>query len=266
MEDNSEEMDSTTTTKQGRSSKLRSEKQKVKFQTPVNQNRTNNGEKTKSGKKQKRKVKPEDFRSGGCDSSSNKSKSKRIKQRVRSRAGYHKDKYYIDSGASNSMLFNREVLDDIDKLNNPKRVACGGNDIEIHELGCLKKALQHLPLPKDGYYYDKNVVANLLSLGKIANEFRVVMYTEIDDAIYVYGKDGKYLRFAKTTNNLYCMELRDDEEKEDCFFGTVKRKKAMSSKMDVKRAEAVRNSQERPGFPSDRTLAKSIEYNILGTY
>ena len=105
------------------------------------------------------------------------------------------------------MLFNREVLGDIDKLDNSKKIACGGNDIEIHELGCLKKALQHLPLPKDGYYYDENVVANLLFLGKIANEFRVVMDTDIDNAIYVYGKDGKYLRFAKTTNNLYCMEL-----------------------------------------------------------
>ena len=121
-------------------------------------------------------------------------------------------------------------------------------------------------MPKDGYYYNENVVANLLSLGKIVNEFRVVMDTDVNDAIYVYGKDGKYLQFGKTTNNQYCMELQSGEEKEDCFFGTVKRKKAMSSKMDVKRAEAVRNSQERPGFPSDRTLAKSIEYNILGTY
>lgn len=40
----------------------------------------------------------------------------------------------------------------------------------------------------------------------------------------------------------------------------------MFSKMDVKRAEAVRNLKERLEFPSDTTLAKLIEYNVLGTY
>ena len=51
IEDNSEEMDSTTTTKQGRSSKPRSETHKVKFQKPATQKRMNNGDTTKSGKK-----------------------------------------------------------------------------------------------------------------------------------------------------------------------------------------------------------------------
>ena len=148
------------------------------------QKQKNNTEKvTQGGKKQKRKVKPEDFRSRGCGNSSNSSKTKRIKQRVQNRAGCHKDRYYINNGASNSMLFDWEALGTIEKLENPKKVACGGNNINIRELGSLKKALDHLPLPKDGYYYNKNVVANLLSLGRIANKFRVVMDTNIDDAI-----------------------------------------------------------------------------------
>jgi len=91
-------------------------------------------------------------------------------------------------------------------------------------MGSLSKALEHLPLPKDGYLFDEGIVANLLSLGKIAKEFRVVMDTDIDDAIYVYGKDGKYLRFGKTAKGLYCMELHDEEEKETCLFATIKRK------------------------------------------
>ena len=231
MEDNSVKMYSTTTIEQERSSKPRSIKPGVKFQVPEGDKLTakqkqknNTGKATQGGKKQKRKVEPEDFRSGGCGSSSNNSKTKRIKQRVRSRAGYHKDKYYIDSGASNSILFNREVQGEIEKLENSKKVACGGNDINVHKLGPLKKALDYLLLPKNRYYYDENVVANLLSLGRIANEFKVVMDTDIEDATYVYGKDGKYLRLGKTTNNLYCIELQSDKEKDDCFFGTVKGK------------------------------------------
>ena len=91
------------------------------------------------------------------------------------------------------------------------------------------------------------------------------MDTCIDDAIYVYGKDDKYLRFAKTSKGLYCMELHDEEEKETCFFATIKGKMAMFLELDQKQAKAVRELQERLGFPSDIDLAKAIDYNTLGT-
>ena len=42
-----------------------------------------------------------------------------------------------------------------------------------------------------------------------------MMNTDINDAIYVYGEDGKYLRFGRPTNNLYCIELKSNKEKED---------------------------------------------------
>ena len=77
-------------------------------------------------------------------------------------------------------------------------------------------------------------------LGRIASEFRVVvMDTEIDDAIYLYGNNEKYLRFGRKTNNLYCMELRSNEENGEYFFGTVKGKMAKFLKIDCKPAEAI---------------------------
>ena len=134
------------------------------------------------------------------------------------------------------------------------------------QLASLSKALCHLPLPKQGYYYNQNVIANLLSLGKIADEFTVVMNTAIDDAIYVYGNKGKYLRFGKTKMGLYKMELYSNEDNKGCFFATVKGMKAMFSELDCKRAEAVRELQERLGYLSDMDLARAIEYNVLSTY
>ena len=45
------------------------------------------------------------------------------------------------------------------------------------------------------------------------------MNTDTNDAIYVFGEDGKYLKFGKTSNNLYCCELKiSKEKKEDCFL------------------------------------------------
>ena len=61
------------------------------------------------------------------------------------------------------------------------------------------------------------------------------------------------------------MELYDEEEKETCLFATIKGKMAMFSELDQKRAKAVRELQERLGFPSNIDLAKAIEYNTLGT-
>ena len=93
------------------------------------------------------------------------------------------------------------------------------------------------------------------------------MDSDIDNAIYVFGRNRKYLQFGKTSNNLYYCELKTGkEEKEDCFFTTVKRRKAMLSKLDCKQAAAVRELKERLGFPPDVTLAKTIEPNVLCTY
>ena len=79
--------------------------------------------------------------------------------------------------------------------------------MEIPEMGILDRVLEHLPLPKHGYYYDENAVANRLSLGRIADKFRVSTGTDIKDSIYVHGEDGKYLRF-KWKGDLYCMNKR----------------------------------------------------------
>ena len=187
------------------------------------------------------------------------------KQPEYSQSRYHKNAYYIDLGASHHIVFNGDHLDNIQELDDPLQLAYGGNDINMTQLGSLSKALSHLLLPKQGYYYNQNVVTNLISLGKIADAFTVVMNTAIDDAIYIYGDKGKYLRFSKTKTGLYKMELHLDKDKKGCFFATVKGMKAMFSELDCKRAEAVRELQERLGYPSDVDLARAIEYNVLST-
>ena len=74
------------------------------------------------------------------------------KQPEYSQSGYHKNAYYIDSAASHHVVFNPNHLDNIQELDDPLQLACGGNDINMTQLGSLSKALSHLPLPKQGYY------------------------------------------------------------------------------------------------------------------
>ena len=74
----------------------------------------------------------------------------------------------------------------------------GGSNINLSEGGVLHDDLGDLPLPKEGYYYDKNVLANLLSLACIVNEYWVRMDTRIGNAIYVQSKTGRRsIRFQR---------------------------------------------------------------------
>ena len=83
------------------------------------------------------------------------------KQKVVSRAGKHKDAYYLDSGASIHLLFNRETLEDIEPLEETKSIATGSaGGLELSQIGSLSKTFEHLPLPKKGYYFDTNAMAN----------------------------------------------------------------------------------------------------------
>jgi hypothetical protein len=43
-------------------------------------------------------------------------------------------------------------------------------------------------------------------------EKRVVMDSAIDNAIYVFNEDGSYIRFAKTPNGMYCIDITTDED------------------------------------------------------
>ena len=81
----------------------------------------------------------------------------------------------MDSGASVNVFYNKDLIEDIQYTENPKEVTTGCCTKMFYEqMGKLASILRHLPLPAEDYYYHKNVVANLLSLGQICKEFRVV--------------------------------------------------------------------------------------------
>ena len=109
----------------------------------------------------------------------------------------------LDSGATVSILANIEFLKNIFTTKRPLTIHCGGDSIVANQAGSLCDGLEDLPLPKNGYFHHKNGLANLLSLGLIAKEFRVVLDTSIDNAFYIFNDDGSYIRFECQPNGLY---------------------------------------------------------------
>ena len=114
-----------------------------------------------------------------------------------------------------------------------------------NRVGKLASLLRHLQLLAEYYYYHKNTVANLMSLGRICEEFRVVFDSGVHDAFYIFNNDGTYIVFDTTRNNLYCLSMFDGDVQECRFVTTVAGVEMEYSGLDRRRAEAVQSLQKK---------------------
>jgi hypothetical protein len=172
----------------------------------------------------------------------------------------------IDSGSSIHIFKDAFLLTDI--ISDDKQsigVRTTDSRFRVNQIGCICDDLNTLPLPSKGYYYYPIEVANLLSLAMIAVTKQVVMDTAIDDAIYVFNEDGTYMRFARTANGMYCIDLNSNgDEAMVMAHRTVKGESAKFSAIDCRRAEKIRHLQEVLACPSDYNLANAVEHNVIG--
>jgi hypothetical protein len=172
----------------------------------------------------------------------------------------------LDSGSSIHIFKDAFLLTDIHS--DDKRsigVRTTDSSFRINEIGKLCNDLNLLPLPSEGYYFYPKGVANILSLAMIAESKRVVMDTAIDNAFYVFNEDGTYIRFSRTQNGMYCIDINTDEEDHVIMaHQTVKGESAHFSAIDCRRAAKIRELQEALACPSDIDLANAIEHNVIG--
>ena len=167
----------------------------------------------------------------------------------------------IDSGSTIHIFKDAFLLADIQADENSSiSVRTTDSKFQIKDIGRLCDDLDTLPLPSDGYYFYPNGVANLLSLAMLTDTKRVVMDSAIDNAIYVFNDDGSYIRFGKTSNGMYCIDITTDEDQHIVMaHQTVKGESAHFSAIDCRRAAKVRDLQEVLACPSDFDLANAIE-------
>ena len=126
-----------------------------------------------------------------------------------------------------------------------------------NRVGKLASLFRHLPLPAEHYYYHKNAVVSLVSLGRICEEFREVFDSGIHDAFHIFNNDGIYIIFDKTRNNLYYLSVFDSDVQECCFVTMVAGVEMEYLGLGRRRAKAVRSLQKKIGFSSDNDLANA---------
>ena len=176
-------------------------------------------------------------------------------------AGHPKNRLNINSGVYSHTLLNKELMGGLQNLDKPFKIQAGGKPIHMSQVGPLHQTLRHLPLLVTTYHYSKTVIANLLLLAKLADEYFIICNTRVDDAIHVQSKDGgKSLQFQRDYKcNLYYMDITEADLAEHCYLNTVKKGKTTLSVPDQKRVEAVRIFQEQCGFPSEKDFIHALE-------
>jgi hypothetical protein len=174
--------------------------------------------------------------------------------------------FALDSGSSIHIFKDAFLLTDIKPDDNQSiTVRTTDSKFQISNIGQLCADLNTLPLPSEGYYFYPKGVANILSLAMIAETKRVFMDSAIDNAICIFNEDGSYIRFAKTPNGMYCIDVATDDNKHIVMaHQTVKEESAHFSAIDCRQAAKVRDLQEALACPSDFDLANAIEHNIIG--
>jgi hypothetical protein len=171
----------------------------------------------------------------------------------------------LDSASSIHMFKDRSPLDNR-KVDDKKKMKVRTTDsiFHVNNIGDLCDSLKSLPLPSEGYYYYPKGVANISSLALLAKTKRVVMDTAIENAFYVFNEDGSYVKFVPSSNCMYCLDIRLNEDPHAMAIQTIKEEQSKFSNIDCTRAEAVRKLQEVLACPSDYDLAEAVEHNIIG--
>ena len=93
---------------------------------------------------------------------------------LKSNAGHHRNRLYLDSGLSINIIFNKGLLGKLKQFFTPVKIAAAGQQLEIKQISILHKALQHLPLPRNDLYYEPTAIENLLPFAKVADEYYVI--------------------------------------------------------------------------------------------
>jgi hypothetical protein len=147
----------------------------------------------------------------------------------------------LDSGSSIHIFKDAFLLTDIQSDDKQSiGVRTTDSKFRVNDIGRLCDDLNILPLPSEGYYFCPKGVANILSLAMIAKIKRVVMDTAIVNAFYVFSEDGTYIRFTRTPNGMYCIDINTDENDHVIMaHQTVKDESAHFSTIDCRRAAKV---------------------------
>jgi hypothetical protein len=171
----------------------------------------------------------------------------------------------LDTQSTVNLFNNRALLTNIRKCTGPPlRCYCNGGFQDSTLIGTL-----------DGYgdiWYNPNSLANILSMAHVSERFRVNFDTNIEQAIFVWRKDGSYIKFIRSPKGLYFHDVRWGKQQPNgptvpikavTLLNTIAENKNSYSPADIEKADLAKRVYEMVGRPSYRDFCNMIKFHMI---
>ena len=153
------------------------------------------------------------------------------------------------------MFINPSLLVKIHKVDTTLRIRCNAGIKTTEYKGYLT-----------GYgwvWYYSEGIANILSLSRVKERYRVTFDSAMDNCFYVYKDDGKILKFQEASRRLYYFNTKSQEEEGTMLITTVTNNISKFSAHDVSQAKKARSLQQRIGRPMLRDYIRYVAMNLI---
>jgi len=164
----------------------------------------------------------------------------------------------LDSCSTLNLISNKELLHGIHEVPAGIRVRCNAGSITTN----MKGYLGDFPVP---VWYNPNGIVNILSFFIVAQHYHVRYDNSRHDEFFVTGPNGVEVGFSPTAKGLYsCDTAATDAASEAwAFINLADDRRQEFTKCEYRDAALARKAQNIMMFPTDRTLNKIVDRNLL---
>ena len=159
----------------------------------------------------------------------------------------------IDSQSTIDIFCNGKLLTRIHKVETTMHIRCNAGVKSTNLRGYLS-----------GYgwvWYFPEGIANILSLSRVKDKFRVTFDSAADNCFHVH-KPGSILKFKEASRRLYYFDTADRHE-DTVLVTTVADNMSKFSAYDVSKAKIARTLQKRIGRPSVKDYIRYVDSNMI---
>ena len=177
------------------------------------------------------------------------------RQSMSSKTGIKESWILLDSQSTIDVFCNSDLLTKIHKTDTTLRIRCNAGMKTTDYRGYLS-----------GYgwvWYYPEGIANILSLSRVRERYRVTFDSAMDNCFHVHKDNGKILRFQEASRRLYYFDTEDRDEEETMLITTVDNNKSKLSALDFSQAKRARALQRRIGRPMTRDYIRYVAMNMI---
>lgn len=156
----------------------------------------------------------------------------------------------LDSELSIDVFCNGDLLTDIHESKSELRIRCNAGVKTTNQRGYLS-----------GYgwvWYFPQGIANILSLSRVSEQFRVTFDSASGNCFQVHKDDGRILQFLESDRRLYYFDTKNRTE-EFALINTVADNESKVSAYDLSQAKKARALQCRIGRPSTKDFINYVK-------